>query len=324
MSKRKSQTAVADYIAPGVHPRGARQLPRAPRLVAGDRGGGVLAGRARRALRPGHGPEGRGRVRPRAARVAQRPVDPPPVRRRPGRARCCRSSRPIGIAGRTIDRDAHATTSCARCCRWCSERLPTLAAIGDLVGLPVRGRAATWIPALLVPKRWDVADDARRPGGGPGRASPAHGAVAWEADELEPPLRALVEARGWKAGDLFMAIRVAVTGRTATPPLFDTLVALGRERTLARLDAARGVLAGCDRGVTRRSCLVAGVVGGQDGARVGRWRDDGRRGGRARCRVGRVGHGHRAIGPQVDGHGDRVGAAEAEGRSCVRRGEVRG
>ena len=35
-----------------------------------------------------------------------------------------------------------------------------------------------------------------------------------------------------------MAIRVATTGKTATPPLFDTLVALGRERTLARLDAA--------------------------------------------------------------------------------------
>ena len=35
-----------------------------------------------------------------------------------------------------------------------------------------------------------------------------------------------------------MAIRVAVTGRTATPPLFDTLVALGRERTLERLDRA--------------------------------------------------------------------------------------
>ena len=40
-----------------------------------------------------------------------------------------------------------------------------------------------------------------------------------------------------------MAIRVAVTGRTATPPLFDTLVALGRERTLARLDAAIAGLA---------------------------------------------------------------------------------
>ena len=68
--------------------------------------------------------------------------------------------------------------------------------------------------------------------------SPRHDGVTWEADELEPPLRELVEARGWKAGDLFMAIRVATTGQTATPPLFDTLVALGRERTLARLDAA--------------------------------------------------------------------------------------
>ena len=56
-------------------------------------------------------------------------------------------------------------------------------------------------------------------------------------------MRALCEAKGWKAGDLFMAIRVAVTGRTATPPLFDTLVALGRERTLARLDAAIEIVA---------------------------------------------------------------------------------
>ena len=39
-----------------------------------------------------------------------------------------------------------------------------------------------------------------------------------------------------------MAIRVAATGRTATPPLFDTLVALGRDRTLARLDAAIATL----------------------------------------------------------------------------------
>ena len=68
--------------------------------------------------------------------------------------------------------------------------------------------------------------------------------MAWEAEEIEPPLRALAEERGWKAGDLFMAIRVAVTGRTATPPLFDTLAVLGPSRTLARLDAAREALAG--------------------------------------------------------------------------------
>ncbi len=121
------------------------------------------------------------------------------------------------------------------------ERLPTLGAIGDLVGF-------LWVdavevdPSSLVPKRWDIATT--RDGLTAARDTiAAVGVVVFEADELEPPLRALAEARGWKAGDLFMAIRVAVTGRTATPPLFDTLVALGRDRVLARLDHALAVLA---------------------------------------------------------------------------------
>ena len=116
------------------------------------------------------------------------------------------------------------------------ERLPRLGAIGELVGF-------LWVeeldldPALLIPKRWDASTtvEALRAA----RETIAEvGRVSYEADELEPPLRALAEERGWKAGDLFMAIRVAVTGRTATPPLFDTLVALGHDRTLARLDRA--------------------------------------------------------------------------------------
>jgi glutamyl-tRNA synthetase len=116
------------------------------------------------------------------------------------------------------------------------ERLPTLGAIVDLVGF-------LWIdrlevdPVPLVPKRWD-APTTRDALAAARDVLAAHDTVTWEADELEPPLRELVEARGWKAGDLFMAIRVATTGRTATPPLFDTLVALGRDRTLARIDAA--------------------------------------------------------------------------------------
>ena len=120
------------------------------------------------------------------------------------------------------------------------ERLPTLGAIGDLVGF-------LWVKevdvdaTMLVPKRWDVATTidgltAARD------TIEAVGDVVFEADELEPPLRALAEAHGWKAGDLFMAIRVAVTGRSATPPLFDTLVALGRDRVIARLDQALAVL----------------------------------------------------------------------------------
>ena len=120
------------------------------------------------------------------------------------------------------------------------ERLPTLGAIGDLVGF-------LWVgdvdldAATLVPKRWDAATT--RAGLTAARETiDAVGDVSFEADELEPPLRALADERGWKAGDLFMAIRVAVTGRTATPPLFDTLVALGRERVLARIDRALEVL----------------------------------------------------------------------------------
>jgi glutamyl-tRNA synthetase len=120
------------------------------------------------------------------------------------------------------------------------DRLPTLGAVGDLVGF-------LWVEdvvvdaATLVPKRWDAAT--ARQGLEAARSTIASvPELTFEADELEPPLRALAEANGWKAGDLFMTIRVAVTGRTATPPLFDTLVALGRERTLRRLDQALEVL----------------------------------------------------------------------------------
>jgi glutamyl-tRNA synthetase len=120
------------------------------------------------------------------------------------------------------------------------ERLPLLSSIGALVDFLFVEELQV-DPLLLAPKRWDVATtleglrEARR-------IIAEAGDVSFEADELETPLRALCEARGWKAGDLFMTIRVAVTGRTATPPLFDTLVWLGPARTLQRLDAARALL----------------------------------------------------------------------------------
>ncbi len=120
------------------------------------------------------------------------------------------------------------------------DRLPTLGAIGDLVGFLWVDRLAV-DPELLVPKRWDVATT-REALAAAAETIAAVPAVVFEADELEPPLRALADGRGWKAGDLFMAIRVAVTGRTATPPLFDTLVALGRDRTLERMRGAIDVL----------------------------------------------------------------------------------
>lgn len=59
---------------------------------------------------------------------------------------------------------------------------------------------------------------------------------------LEEMSRTYVEETGWKARDLFMPIRVAVTGRTATPPLFETMTVLGRALVRRRLRTAVGQL----------------------------------------------------------------------------------
>jgi glutamyl-tRNA synthetase len=58
------------------------------------------------------------------------------------------------------------------------------------------------------------------------------------ADELEVRCRNAAEDAGWKPGDFFRPIRVAVTGRTVSPPLFGSMELLGRDRTLARVEAA--------------------------------------------------------------------------------------
>ena len=62
--------------------------------------------------------------------------------------------------------------------------------------------------------------------------------VAWEAPALEQATRDFAAARGAKLGAVAQPIRAAVTGSTASPPLFDVLAALGRGETMARLDSA--------------------------------------------------------------------------------------
>jgi glutamyl-tRNA synthetase len=61
----------------------------------------------------------------------------------------------------------------------------------------------------------------------------------WTADSIESALRsALVDGLGLKPKHAFGPVRLAVTGRRVSPPLFESLALLGRERTLARLDTA--------------------------------------------------------------------------------------
>jgi len=60
----------------------------------------------------------------------------------------------------------------------------------------------------------------------------------WDASTAEASLRGFAEAAGWPAKDVFMSVRVAATGRAATPPLFDTLAVLGKEVVRRRLRRA--------------------------------------------------------------------------------------
>jgi glutamyl-tRNA synthetase len=63
--------------------------------------------------------------------------------------------------------------------------------------------------------------------------------VPWTADVLKPAVEEIGEARGLSKSKAQAPVRVAVTGRTVGPPLYESLELLGRERTLDRLRAAR-------------------------------------------------------------------------------------
>lgn len=60
---------------------------------------------------------------------------------------------------------------------------------------------------------------------------------SWSHEKIEQKVRSLAEVHGWKPGQYFMMLRIAVTGKTATPPLFETMEVIGREKVLSRLTA---------------------------------------------------------------------------------------
>ncbi len=68
--------------------------------------------------------------------------------------------------------------------------------------------------------------------------------LEWNATNIETAMRAFCEAREWTPKELFMPIRISVTGRTATPPLFETMEVLGKARCRWRLRRAMETLRG--------------------------------------------------------------------------------
>lgn len=66
---------------------------------------------------------------------------------------------------------------------------------------------------------------------------------AWTASSIEPALFDYAETHEISRGKVQAPVRVAVTGRTVGPPLFESLEVLGRDETLRRMDTARDRLA---------------------------------------------------------------------------------
>ena len=118
------------------------------------------------------------------------------------------------------------------------ERMGTLAESVDMLGFLFRDGSAF---------RRDPADEAKLLATDEGRkvvraAQDALAAVdEWRTSAIDEALRkALIEELGLKPRNAFGAVRVAVTGRRISPPLFESLELLGRERSLARLAEAVG------------------------------------------------------------------------------------
>ncbi len=66
---------------------------------------------------------------------------------------------------------------------------------------------------------------------------------SWETEALEAALRSLAEARGLAAGKIFQPLRVALTGLTVSPGIFEMLLMMGQDLSLERLDQALAFLA---------------------------------------------------------------------------------
>ena len=76
-----------------------------------------------------------------------------------------------------------------------------------------------------------------------GRAAASLGALAtFDAGSIEAALRQVAEEAGGKSGPVFSVIRIAVTGKTVTPPLFESVYALGQSDSVRRLEETAKLL----------------------------------------------------------------------------------
>jgi glutamyl-tRNA synthetase len=114
------------------------------------------------------------------------------------------------------------------------ERIRLLNEVLSVADFFFREQLPPYDPAELVPQKGDL-EMARRV---LQRAREVLRDAEFTHEDLERVLRGAAPELGVKAGQMFQPIRVAVTGRKNSPPLFETLEVLGKETTLARIGQA--------------------------------------------------------------------------------------
>jgi len=114
------------------------------------------------------------------------------------------------------------------------ERARTLVEVADLAQFFFVDEL-DYAPSLLIGKNMNQELAARALDTGQQRLGQLE---VFDTESLEAMLRPLAVELGLKTGQLFGTLRVAVTGRTAAPPLFQTMAVLGKERCLKRIEAA--------------------------------------------------------------------------------------
>ncbi len=121
------------------------------------------------------------------------------------------------------------------------ERIKTLDEAVEWIGFIFRDRVILDKPNQLIQKKMDAALTIQAL-----RASYDTLAALddFSHEAQEAAMRKLAERLGLKAGQLFGSVRVAVTGQTVSPPLFETMEILGQETSLARIRVAADLLEG--------------------------------------------------------------------------------
>jgi glutamyl-tRNA synthetase len=114
-----------------------------------------------------------------------------------------------------------------------SRRLTEVASQVRFLFAPVEMDPASWESVMATPEARPALE---------GALAALSGLEGWDRETVEAALRGVLAERGLSARKGLQPVRVAVTGSTVSPPLFESLAALGREATLDRLQAGLAAL----------------------------------------------------------------------------------